>query len=398
MAIPVLRHAEPSVSVLPPPAHVNGSGLGATMMTAESSADPDIARALAHEPGDIVAPAAAAVRDKGGVMPPVAPVAQPFESESARPTDTRAAAVEPARPGASPDRIAATATVARARISPLAGILIGAAAGAVAAALASAVLLPRVLQSIDLRVAPVADRIALVETRLLQTDDAIGRLNNEVAQAIDGGSAVAERVSAQTTALADIQRQLAGKQAASAAAIADPSVFAVAVVQLRSAFYSGRPFEAELVNVFTLARGNDHFLAPLNILSAPSRTGVPTAALLRQELPPFVKAAGLRIGQPQTYYDYGLAVVSQYVGFATEPYAIESGNEIVTGADRRLMSGDVSGAVDALTGLDPSLVATFQPWLDAARLYVREESAVRAMTAAVIDGLRQRMGVAATAG
>ena len=40
------------------------------------------------------------------------------------------------------------------------------------------------------------------------------------------------------------------------------------------------------------------------------------------------------------------------------------------------------------------LLAVFQPWMDAARAYLRTESAVTDMTTAVIEGLRQRMGAA----
>jgi hypothetical protein len=292
-----------------------------------------------------------------------------------------------------PDRASARPAEAKARLSPLAGILIGAAAGAMAATVAAAVLLPRVLQSIDLRVTPVSERLALVENRMQQTDSAIGRLNNEIAQAIDGSSGVADKVSAQSEELAKIQRDLAARPAPSIASL-DPSVFTVAVVQLRSAFYSGRPFEAELINVFTLARGDDHFTGPLNVLSGPARTGVQTAAQFRDMLPAFAKVAGLRIGAPQSYYDYGLALFSEYVGFTTDSYAVESGNQIVTAAYRRLMSGDVAGAVDTLNGLDRSLLPTFQPWLEVARVYVREEAAVSTMTAVVIESLRQRMSPA----
>jgi len=287
-----------------------------------------------------------------------------------------------------------TAAPARSRLSPLAGILIGAAAGAVVSGLATALLLPRVMQSIDQRIAPVADRITKMELRMQQSDATIGRLNNDIAKVIDDGNTVADHVAAQTAALADIQHQLLTKQAATAAEQPDASVFAVAVVQLRSAFYSGRPFEAELVNVFALARADDRFTTALNILSGPSRSGVPTAGVLRQQLPAFVAAAGLRIGQPQTYYEYSISFLAQYAGFAAQAYAIEAGNDIVSSADRRLMTGDVAGAVDALAGLDPTLLAVFQPWMDAARAYLRTESAVAGMTAVVIESLRQRMGPA----
>ena len=363
--------------------------VAAEAATAQPETSPPIAPLSADEPAPAVVADAALTESH----PVNGSAVHAFDRASIPAVGEKPAESEPAKLLPMPDRASAKPAEAKARLSPLAGILIGAAAGAIAATVAAAVLLPRVLQSIDQRVTPVAERLALVENRMQQTDSAIGRLNNEIAQAIDGSSGVADKVSAQTEALAKIQRDLAARPAPSIASV-DSSVFAVAVVQLRSAFYSGRPFEAELVNVFTLARGDDHFAGPLNVLSGPARTGVQTAAQFRDLLPAFAKAAGLRIGAPQSYYDYGLALFSQYVGFTTESYAVESGNEIVTAAYRRLMSGDVAGAVDALNGLDRSLLPTFQPWLEVARVYVREEAAVSAMTAVVIESLRQRMSPA----
>jgi hypothetical protein len=368
----------------------NVSGIAVEATTAQPEASPSNVPTVADEP----APGVVADLGEDALQARDGSAAhQTFDRASIPTLDEKPRESEPAKLVPMPDRSSARPAEAKSRLSPLAGILIGAAAGAIAAAVAAAVLLPRVLQSIDQRVTPVAERLTLVENRMQQTDSAIGRLNNEIAVAIDGSNGVADKVSAQTEELAKIQRDFAPRPAPSIATL-DPSVFAVAVVQLRSAFYSGRPFEAELVNVFTLARGDDHFSGPLNVLSGPARTGVQTATQFRDQLPAFAKAAGLRIGPPQTYYEYGLALASQYVGFSTESYAIESGNEIVTAAYRRLMSGDVAGAVDTLNGLDRSLLPTFQPWLEVARTYVREEAAVSAMTAVVIESLRKRMGTA----
>ena len=49
--------------------------------------------------------------------------------------------------------------------------------------------------------------------------------------------------------------------------------------------------------------------------------------------------------------------------------------------------------VDVEDGIRPD-GPWLQPWMDAARAYLRTESAVTDMTAAVIEGLRQRMGAA----
>jgi hypothetical protein len=360
--------------------------LQSSLTRAEAVSEP-VPAGVPREGANIVAKAAdredgISEPDAAVVIGPAAPTASPTAEE----TTSAVSSWRDVPPGQA-------ATPAK-RISPLAGVLIGAAVGAVVSALAIALLLPRVMQSVDLRIAPIIDRITKAELRMQQTDVSIGRLNNDMAKAIDDGGKVVDRVTAQTAELADIQRQLATTQAAAAEEKPDASVFAVAVVQLRSAFYSGRPFEAELVNVFALAHGEDRFVASLDVLSGPARSGVPTAGLLRQQLPAFAAAAGLRIGQPQTYYEYGMSLVGQYVGVATQPYAIEAGNGVVTIADRQLMRGDVAGAVATLAGLDPRLLAVFQPWMDAARVYLRSESAVSDMTAAVIESLRRRMGAA----
>src|SRR5262249_42095916 len=151
-------------------------------------------------------------------------------------------------------------------------------------------LLPRVLQMVDSRVAPLVERIAKVEAWTQGTDASLTRLNNDIAKAIDDNGSVVDKGNPPTTAPPHHHAQLAARPGAATSEQADSSVFAVAVVQLRSAFYSGRPFEAELVNVYALARGDDKFVAPLNILTGPSRTGVPTASFFRDQLPPFVKA------------------------------------------------------------------------------------------------------------
>ena len=62
---------------------------------------------------------------------------------------------------------------------------------------------------------------AKIELRMQQTDATIGRLNNDIAKAIDDGGNVAQHVNAQTAALADIQRQLSTAQTASAAEAPD---------------------------------------------------------------------------------------------------------------------------------------------------------------------------------
>jgi hypothetical protein len=408
----ILRQEGPQPAGTPP---LVGEWEGATVPSDDSRVPGDVAllvEAPAPEPASPESSAlvkSLSVADTGRPPEPAVPIASLELAEGApwaepvglAPPETSATAAEAisAAPASSPavapapvetHAPAAVAAVGP-RMSTLSTVLVAAGVGAAVAALVITVLVPRFLPSIDLRLAPVADRVAKVEARVEQVGGDIGRLNNEVASAIDSDGSVATRVAAQTAQLAEIERRLAEKPDP-AAARADPAVFAVSVAQLRAAFYGGRPFESELVNVYAMARGDERFTGLLNELSGPARTGLPNAAVMRQQFWAFANAAGLTIGAPQSYYGYGMSIISQYVGFSTQPYSMEMGNAIVTVADHKLANADVAGAVEALGGIDPTLITQFQPWLATANVYIRAESAIAQMTAVVIETLRQRMG------
>ncbi len=340
--------------------------------------------ATAAAPGAIVAPVemVSAAPDPAPPAPTAAPPA-PVHSAPEAAAGTRHDQAAHAMPDAPPG--------VRARLAPFAGILIGGAAGAALATAAILVLLPHVIPSVDLRVAPVVDRVMKLELKMEQVNREVGQLSNEMAQSIDSGTDISTRMAAQDTALAAIQKRLDQSGRAAQASV-DPSLLAVAVAQLRAAFYSGRPFESEIINVYTITRGDDRLTALLQGLSAPARVGVPSAPVLRQQLRSYAAAAGLRIGAPRGFYEYGMSLINEYTGYSGEPYAVEIGSTAVTEADQRLAEGDVAGAVESLAALDPSVAGPMQPWLDSARGYVRQEAAVTDLTKAVIESLRDRMG------
>jgi hypothetical protein len=270
----------------------------------------------------------------------------------------------------------------------------GAAIGAIVAAVAITMLLPRLSPPLDARLAPVADRVAAIEIRQQETEVGLGRLNNEVAQAIEADGVAATMIEEQAAAVAELETLIADRAAVGPVAAEDAglTVFAVAVGQLRDAFYDGRPFEAELVNVYALA-AKEEVLAPfLNELSAPARAGVGSSEAIRRQFAGFVAAAGLALGEPQSYYDYGMSMVNQYIGYSGEPYSVEIAHVAVGDADRKLAVGDVAGAIDLIRSLDPSIAPTFEPWLKSAGAYVRAETAVAELTKTAVDRLRLRMG------
>ncbi|WP_162375492.1 hypothetical protein [Ancylobacter sp. TS-1] len=299
--------------------------------------------------------------------------------------------VEPVPAAASATVGSAAATSSRTPPPAWAGIAGGAAAGAAAAAIVAWALM-QLVPGGDVRVGPLVERVAHIETGLRDNETRFGKLNNELAQIIDAQDATTTRIDEQASAIDAIKLAATGEASRTdpGAPIASP-VFAVALAQLRATFYSGRPFEAELVNVYAIAGNNDLFSGYLTELMAPARTGVPNAAELYRVFPSYVAAAGLRIGDPAGYYQYGMSLVNRYVGLATEPHKVEMSNLGVTRASALLAAGDVAGAMSALRDLDAPSAVAMAPWLEAARSYLRSETAITEMTRITVDRLRERV-------
>lgn len=275
-------------------------------------------------------------------------------------------------------------------LPPWLGIAGGAVAGAAVAALA-AILMPRLMPVTDARLVPLAERVTNVELGLRGAGEKLGKLNNEMAQSLDDQSSTDTKLAEQATEIGALKQAVAdGSQHAEAPIGIDSPVFSVALGQLRTTFYTGRPFEAELMNVYAIAGNNDLFSGYLTQLMGPARTGVANAAELQRVFPSYAAAAGLHIGMPAGYYQYSMSLVNRYV-ISTEPYKLEAANLAVTRADRMLAIGDVAGAVGALQDLDAQYVATMTPWLDAARNYLRNETTITEMTRIVVDRLREKI-------
>ncbi|MGA0562948.1 COG4223 family protein [Ancylobacter sp. VNQ12] len=302
-------------------------------------------------------------------------------------TEAHAPHAEPAAPGAPTTKPRLPAGGA---LPPWAGIAGGAVAGAAVAA-AIAWLAPQLSVASDPRIVPLTERVAHVEGEVRVVGERVGKIDNEMAQTLDEQSTTTERLAQQAEQIATLTGAVAesAQRTDPAVDISSP-LFAVALGQLRTTFYTGRPFEAELVNVYAIAGNNDPFSSYLTELMGPARTGVPNAAELYRVFPSYVAAAGLRVGDTGGYYQYGLSLVNRYVGLATEPHSVEMANLAVTRASAALIAGDVAGAVNALRDLNPHAADLMAPWLDAARSYLRSETAITEMTRIVVDRLRDR--------
>lgn len=295
-----------------------------------------------------------------------------------------------AQPAASRPLTARLRRPAGGALPPWAGIAGGAAAGAVVAG-AIAWLAPQFSVPSDPRLVPLTERVVHIEGDLRGIGERVGRIDNEIAQALDDQSATTERITQQAEQIATMTEAIAANagRADTSVDISSP-LFAVALGQLRTTFYTGRPFEAELVNVYAIAGSNDLFATYLTELMGPARTGVPNAAELYRVFPSYVAAAGLRVGDTGSYYQYGLSLMNRYVGLATEPHSIEMSNLAVTRASAALIAGDVAGAVSALRDLNPHSADLMAPWLEAARSYLHSEAAITEMTRIVVERLRER--------
>lgn len=305
-------------------------------------------------------------------------------SEVTQRPDAASSSNTPERRHAVATTLIPTRTVA---ISAASGAIAGGVIAVCAMMFASGHILPA-----DPRLDVVERRLASVETGAGENARKIERLNSDIAQAIDSGQAAAGAIAEQKQAISALREELnALKESLASGPETQSPVFAVAVSQLRAAFSAGRPFETELVTVYSLAEQDGEMVATITELLDAARTGVPNAASLRQQLKDIVTATpGLRIGAPQSYYDYGLALVNEYVGYSSTPYTIEFANGALTRADWYLARGDVSGAVAALSDVDPSIRQSLAPFLENASLHERVNAAINGIYEEAVALLRTK--------
>jgi hypothetical protein len=256
------------------------------------------------------------------------------------------------------------------------GGAVGAAAG-VAAAIVTVFVWNYLRPPLDQRLDPVAQRVAIVEGSLKDLNATLAPIQTELANFYDTTSDLSTRIDnadQSTAALLDELEDALARQA-DVMTVGSP-VFAVAVAQLRTAFLSGLPFEAELLNVYALSGGDPAVDAALRQLVGASRTGVTSNQVLRQALAVAAAAAGIGIGDRATAYDYGVSLLANYVGISNESYVKEMARSLIATADRQLATGDIAGARDTMRGVDRSIAERFDPWFAEAEARIAEDQAV----------------------
>lgn len=233
----------------------------------------------------------------------------------------------------------------------------------------------------------LAARVAALEAAQAKSD-----------QTAATGQAVAQRLSAleakpgpdltplqtQLTALAasvtDLTQKIAALDKAAQAAPADGTALALVLLQIREAVDIGRPFDAEYQALIVLARAHPDIAAAAAPLAEPAKSGVASRAVLAVRLhqlaPQIAEAAA-----PAPSSTWRAQIVARLRSLVTIRRIDGAGQSpaeaAVSNAERALAGGDLSAAVDALSGLGGANLEAALPWLGMARQRLAVETALR---------------------
>jgi hypothetical protein len=178
----------------------------------------------------------------------------------------------------------------------------------------------------------------------------------------------------------------------------DPKItaMALAVLQIRDAVETGRPFEAEYRALIALAHDHPDIVSAAAPLDAPAANGIASRAALAarlHELAPQIATA-----KPPPKPTWKSQIVARLRSLVTirriEGTDQTQAEGTVGKAERALAGGDLTGAVAALDGLGGPSQAAAQPWLQMAKARLAVEAALRQVQAA----LTVAVGGAAPAG
>ena len=193
---------------------------------------------------------------------------------------------------------------------------------------------------------------------------------------------IRQQVQQLTTANADLGKRVAalekGEQAQSAADPTDTTLL-LAILQIREAIETARPFAAEYDALAALAKARPDIAAAAAPLAEPAKSGVASRAVLIERLRALRGA--IATAQPaQPDRDWATRAWGQLRGLVTIRRVDGAGQSAaeagVSAAERALAAGDLPGAVTALDGLTGPAAETARPWLQMARQRLAAEEAL----------------------
>ena len=270
-------------------------------------------------------------------------------------------------------------------------VVIGGLSGAIMAVIVSFVL-TELRPPQDLRVPGIAEKVTGNDQRLQAQDGVIRGIEVELSRFADTSAGLVSRTDEQDAKLAAVTQQIQDTQNALLAATGTQSpVFGVAVAQLSGAITSGRPFEAEWVNIYALSANEPQIREMLMPLAPVSVTGVGSPAELRQKLIDTAQAAGVPHGRTVDTISYGMMRLQTnfgiWMGYASADLIA---GELLATADDRLAAGNVAGAIAVLAQLTEPYAARIEPWLAEARRHQAAQTIAARMSTLARDRLSTR--------
>ena len=271
---------------------------------------------------------------------------------------------------------------------------VAAAQKAAADSVASVRQLERRIAAIEIRPAPnevaeLRQQLQALENRPAAAAGDIAELRQQV-KALEAKPAAAppelteirQQVQQLTATNADLGKRVAalekGEQAQSAADPTDTTLL-LAVLQIREAIETARPFAAEYDALAALAKARPDIAAAAAPLAEPAKSGVASRAVLIERLRALRGAIATAQAAPADH-DWATRAWGQLRGLVTIRRVDGAGQSAaeagVSAAERALAAGDLPGAVTALDGLTGSAAEAAQPWRQMARQRLAAEEAL----------------------
>lgn len=164
-------------------------------------------------------------------------------------------------------------------------------------------------------------------------------------------------------------------------------------MSLRGALQGPQPFAAELAAVQAVARDDQDIRPLLAPLAEAARTGIPTAATLRDRFAAveadILGNAVAVVGADSAWLRQGIVLASAataWVGWVPDA-DLETARDVVARARDRLAIGHVAGAVEALEQLTGASAQAAAPWLAEARARVAADAAMARIPAIALRRL-----------
>jgi hypothetical protein len=164
----------------------------------------------------------------------------------------------------------------------------------------------------------------------------------------------------------------------------------LALLQIREAIDTGRPFAAEYDALAALAKARPNVASASAPLAEPAKSGVASRAVLIERLRGLGGAITTARPKPADA-DWGARAWTQLRGLVTIRRIDSAGQSApeaaVNGAERSLAAGDLAGAVKPLEGLTGPAAEAAGPWLQMARQRLAAEDALYRVQALLLAHL-----------